>query len=265
MNGGPPVLSAADLGLAGTLLLVSGAVSLALRLELGTRIAWAATRTVVQLLAVGLVLRQVFEVQHPLGVLTLVAVMVGAAARAAVARPSRRIEGGAWMAFLSLSLTGLILTSLVTARVLRVQPWWDPRFLVPLLGMVLGNAMTGVSLCLDSLLEAFGERRAEVDQALALGADAWEAARPHVASAVGKGMIPILNSMAVVGLVSLPGMMTGQILAGADPFEAVKYQILIMFLLCAGTALGGVGVALLAWRRLFNSRHQLEASRIQPR
>lgn len=90
----------------------------------------------------------------------------------------------------------------------------------------------------------------------------WEAARDPLSQAVRRGMIPILNSMTVVGIVSLPGMMTGQILEGASPLAAVKYQIVVMFMLAASTSLGSMGVALYVFRRLFNDRHQLRAERI---
>jgi len=123
--------------------------------------------------------------------------------------------------------------------------------------MILGNSLTGLSLCLDQLLETVHERRAEVEMELALGATRWEAARGPLAASVRRGMIPTINAMMVVGIVSLPGMMTGQILAGADPAVAVRYQIVVMFMLTASTALGCIFIALLACRTLFNDRHQL--------
>ncbi|MHC5541752.1 ABC transporter permease, partial [Singulisphaera rosea] len=96
----------------------------------------------------------------------------------------------------------------------------------------------------------------------ALGATRWEAARRPIQESVRTGMIPTINAMMVVGIVSLPGMMTGQLLAGVAPVEAVKYQIVIMFLISSGTALGTVGVVLLSYRRLFNVDHQFLYRRI---
>jgi putative ABC transport system permease protein len=123
-------------------------------------------------------------------------------------------------------------------------------------GMILGNTLNGISLGLDRLGSELAAKRAQVEALLALGATRWEAARHPIQEAVRTGLIPIMNSMMVVGIVSLPGMMTGQILAGASPLEAVKYQIVIMFLIASGTALGTVSVVLLSYRRLFNSSHQ---------
>ena len=116
--------------------------------------------------------------------------------------------------------------------------------------------MNGISLGLDRLGGELAAKRAQVEALLALGATRWEAARQPIQEAVRTGLIPIMNSMMVVGIVSLPGMMTGQILAGANPVEAVKYQIVIMFLIASGTALGTVSVVLLSYRRLFNTSHQ---------
>jgi putative ABC transport system permease protein len=257
MRSAAVVLGAWDLVAASLLVVLAGGISLALRLGLERRLFVASFRTVTQLLFIGLVLRWVFAASTPLAMTPVVLVMLGAASRAAVERPSRSYPGAAWWTFAILTLTGFLLTAVATRGILGIQPWWSPQYLIPLMGMVLGNSLTGISLTLDDLLTNLVERRHEVELSLSLGASRWEAARPFLVGAVRRGMIPILNSMTVVGLVSLPGMMTGQILAGADPLEAVNYQILIMFLLCGATSLGSMLVALVSFRRLFNSRHQL--------
>jgi putative ABC transport system permease protein len=258
-------LSAFDLAVASLLVVVAGLVSLGLRLGLEGRLAWAALRTVVQLLLIGYVLKWVFNLNDPLLLGLVVLVMLGAAARAAVGRPAKTFSGLGWRAVLVLAATGLLTTYAVTGVIIDVRPWWRPQYMIPLLGMILGNSLNGISLCLDELLERLTERRAAVEMELALGATRWEAARTPLREAVRRGMIPILNAMMVVGIVALPGMMTGQILAGADPLEAVKYQIVVMFMLAAATALGCVGVALLVYLRLFNVRHQLDTSIVRAR
>ncbi|MFO7655278.1 MAG: iron export ABC transporter permease subunit FetB [Candidatus Krumholzibacteriia bacterium] len=263
MNPGAVPLSFLDLAVAATLVLVAGMVSVGLRLGLERRLAVASVRTVVQLLLIGYVLRFVFDQQTWYAVFALAAVMVVAASRAAVARSSRSFPGAIPHAFLTLTVVGLSTTLTVTTLVIGTEPWYQARYLIPLLGMVLGNGLTGISLCLDSLLESLSMRRPQVEMELAHGATRWEAARGPLRDAVRRGMIPIINSMMVVGLVSLPGMMTGQILAGESPLEAVKYQIVIMFLIAGATALGSIGVALLAYRRLFNERHQLRSDLIR--
>ncbi|NEP59834.1 MAG: ABC transporter permease, partial [Symploca sp. SIO2G7] len=129
-------------------------------------------------------------------------------------------------------------------------------------GMVLGNAITGTSLALDRFLNDLTTNRGQVEALLALGATRWEAAHTTVTEALRTGMIPTINSMMVMGLVSLPGMMTGQILAGALPTNAVRYQIVIIFTIAAGTALASLGIILLAFRALFSQQHQLRLERL---
>jgi putative ABC transport system permease protein len=256
-------LDALDLLVATALVLVAGAVSLALRLGLERRLALASVRTVVQLLLIGYVLEWVFAVDVPWAILGVLAVMIAAAGRAAVHRVSRTFRGAHLASFATLAITGTATTFTVTGAVIGVEPWWRPQYVIPLLGMVLGNSLTGISLCLESLLESLDADRDRIECELSLGATRWEAVRDPLAEAVRRGMIPIINSMMVVGIVSLPGMMTGQILAGADPMPAVKYQIVVMFMIAAATSLGCIVVALLVYRRLFNERHQLLAERIR--
>jgi len=254
-----------QLAIAASLVIVAGAVSIGLRLGLEKRLAIASVRTVVQLLLVGWVLEWVFGLERLDALLAVLAVMIVAAGRAAVQRSSRTFRGVYAGAFVTLAITGTATTFMVTDVVIGVEPWWKPQYVLPLLGMVLGNGLTGISLCLDSLLESLDDRRDRIEMELSLGATRWEAVRAPLSEAVRRGMIPILNAMAVVGIVSLPGMMTGQILAGADPMPAVKYQIVVMFMLAAATALGSILVAMYTFRRLFNERHQLRAERIERR
>lgn len=123
--------------------------------------------------------------------------------------------------------------------------------------MLLGNILNGISLAIDRFLQGLSEGRFRVEGALALGASAWEAAHPEIREALRVGMIPTINSMMVMGIVSLPGMMTGQILAGAEPQDAVLYQIAIMFMIAAATALGALIVVLLSFRVLFRNQRLL--------
>ena len=143
-----------------------------------------------------------------------------------------------------------------------MQPWYDPQYFIPLLGMVLGNTLTGISLGLDRFMESLVNQRQKIETLLALGATRWEATHEEVQAAIRTGMIPTINSMMVMGIVSLPGMMTGQILAGANPLDAVRYQIIIIFAIASATALGTLGVVLLAWQALLNSSHQLCLDRL---
>ena len=252
-----------EIALGASLVLATGAVSVALRLGLENKLAWAAVRTVLQLLLVGYLLGWIFRADTPAMVVVAFLIMSLAAARAAVKRSSRWFRGVYHRVFLTLLLCGVVTTLVATQWIIGVQPWYAPRYLIPLLGMVFGNSLTGISLCLDYLLEALDEDRERIEMALCLGATSWEASRDSLRAAVRRGMIPIINSMSVAGIVSLPGMMTGQILAGADPLQAVAYQIVVLFMISAATALGCMVTAVLVFRRLFNSRHQLLVQRIR--
>lgn len=256
-------LDAWHLAIAALLIVVCGAVSVALSLGLEQQLAIASVRTVVQLLLIGYVLTWVFD--HAVALPLVILIMIGVASHAAIGRCGRVYPGILQRSFASLILSSLITTIIVTGLIINVHPWYRPQYVIPLLGMILGNSLTGISLSLDYLLDALAERRAEVEMELAQGASSWEAARGPIGAAVRRGMIPNINAMLVVGIVSLPGMMTGQILAGSDPLDAVKYQIVVMFMIAAAAAMGCILITLLSYRRLFNDRHQLRVELIVKR
>jgi UDP-glucose/iron transport system permease protein len=256
------VLSGWDLSIAAGLVLLAGFVSLVLRLGLERRLVIAAIRTVVQLTLLGLILRFVFDPSLHWLLAIVVAVMLLMASYEAVRRSESRFRGLTLLALICLTLSAVFTTVIVTGIIIGVRPWYEPHYMIPLLGMILGNGLTGVSLCIDTLLTTLREKRGHIETDLALGATRWEAARGPLRDAVRRGMIPIINNMSVVGIVSIPGMMTGQILAGADPAEAAKYQIVVMFMIAAATSLCCIMMALLIYRRLFNARHQLRAEHI---
>ena len=190
---------------------------------------------VVQLALIGLVLKFIFAQTSPVWTLALVLVMATAAGVEVVTRQHRRVKG--WQALglssATLLFTGVAITSLGVGVMIGPDSWYAPRYVLPILGMVLGNTMTAMSLVLDTFCETVTRVRASIEARLALGAQRREAMSGALRSSLRTGMAPILNSMATTGIVALPGMMTGQILAGADPILAVKYQILIMFLIAA--------------------------------
>ena len=262
MNG-PIELSVADLAAAAALLLIHGALSAWLGLGLERKLLVAALRTVVQLTLLGYLLVPVLTWDEPGLVLLLCCAMVAVGAREAVRRVQRRYRGIGAVALGSLALSGGTTAVLATAVLVAVDPWWSPRYLIPLLGMILGNGLTGIGLGLDRCLDGLHRGRGGVEVLLARGATRWEAARPVAAEAIRTGLIPILNSMSVVGLVSIPGMMTGQILGGTDPIAASRYQILILFLIAGATALGtavAVGASVVA---LFDADHRLRVERLR--
>lgn len=262
MDSGYIPLGPWQLGVATLLILLSGGISLALRLGLERRLLVAAVRTVVQLLLIGLVLEYIFRLQQWTLVVALMLTMTLIAGGAAVRRTGHRYPG-IWLdSLVSMWASSWLVTGIALLAIVQVHPWYRPQYAIPLLGMILGNTLNGVSLGLDRWSEELEASRDEVEMLLSLGATRWEAARRPIQQAVRTGMIPTINTMMVVGLVSLPGMMTGQLLAGTAPVQAVMYQIVIMFLIGAGTALGTFAVVLLGFLRLFSPDHQFLAARL---
>ena len=246
-----------QVGLAALLIGVNAAVSILLQLRIEKTLAIASIRTVAQLLLIGLVLEWVFRLDQWYIVLGLAALMTLIAGITAVGRSDRHYRGMTWNTIISVWVSTWLITAYVMFIVIqRADRWYQPQYVIPLLGMALGNTLNGISLGLKTLLDSFVSRRTQVETLLALGATRWESARRPVGHAVRTGMIPIINSMMVVGIVSLPGMMTGQLVSGMNPLQAVKYQTVIMFMVASTTALGTVGIVLLSYRQVFNRNHQ---------
>ncbi|RMG18215.1 MAG: iron export ABC transporter permease subunit FetB [Deltaproteobacteria bacterium] len=262
MNGVLP-LEWTDLAIASGLVALAGAISLALRLGVTRRLTIAATRTVVQLILVGLILEWVFALDRWWLVLMVLGSMVVNAGVAAVRRAERRYPGIYATGLVAVTLSSVFTTAVVTEVVVGVTPWYDPRYVIPLMGMVLGNSLNGISLTLDRFTADLERRQGEVELWLSLGATVWEASRPLLVDAVRAGLVPILNAMTVAGIVSLPGMMTGQILAGSPPLVAVRYQIVVMFMIAGAASLGALLAGLLSFRRLTTRRHQLVVHRLR--
>ncbi len=252
------------------LLMASGLVGLLalctwrLRLGLAGQLVISALRTAAQLFLVGYALKALFAHVSLPRVGLAAAIMLLAAGREVVGRQKRRFTG-VWafgVGTLSMATSSFAVTILATVVVIGTDPWYHPQYLVPLLGMLLGNTMTGIALSLDRLTQTAWEQRDVIEARLALGQERSVAISGIVRESIRSGMIPIINSMAVAGLVSLPGMMTGQIIAGSPPDEAVKYQILIMFLIAGGTGMGVLAAVGLGARRLFDRRARFRPDRL---
>jgi putative ABC transport system permease protein len=157
----------------------------------------------------------------------------------------------------------LVTVGLALATAIRPHPWYDPRYAVALVGIILGSVLNAGSLSLDALVGGVGRERAAIEAQLALGVPFRAATSRLLREAVRRGLLPIINQMSAAGVITLPGIMTGQILAGLDPMEAVKYQILLMFLLAGASGLAAVTVAVSAMRRLTDDRQRLRLDRLR--
>ncbi len=248
-----------DLVAASLLLVLVGAISLALSLGLERSMAIAAARMVVQLGLVGLVLKHVFEQGSPVLTAAVALVMVGVAGYEVKARQTRN-PGGWWtygLGTAALLVIGSLTTIYAMLFVIGPTPWHAPRVLLPVLGMVLGNTLTSIAQALETMTATARDQRGAIEGRLALGAPRVVAMRGPLTRAMRTALMPLINSMAVAGIVSLPGMMTGQILSGVDPVEATKYQLAIMFLLAGATALGALAAGAIGIAILTDRRHRL--------
>jgi putative ABC transport system permease protein len=257
-------LSNTDLAMAALLLALNGGISLAFGLRLEASLAIATARMVIQLAAVGFVLKFVFAQTSPLWTLLIALVMTLVASFEVIHRQERSLAG-LWaygLGSATLLLAGGLATVYAVMVVIKPEPWYAPRYIVPILGMVLGSTLTSVSLAMQTLTEGAERERAAIEARIALGASRFEAFASVSRRAVRTAVTPLLNVMSLAGIVTLPGMMTGQILAGVDPAEAAKYQIMIIFVLTGASALGALVASLGGVLLLTDARHRLRLDRL---
>jgi len=261
----PIHLGAWDLLAAAILILLDAALSLALGLGLHRQILVAAVRMVAQLTVVGIVLRHVFATSSAAATLAVILFMIAAAAREVATRPKQRLKRqmNYRISAAVVACAGFATVLLALTTAVRPTPWYEPRYAIPLMGIVLGSVLNAASLALDGILDGVVRERARIEARLALGTPFREAIGPLVRNAARRGMIPVANQMSAAGIITLPGIMTGQLLAGMDPIDAVKYQILLMFLLAGASGLASAGAALLAVRALSDDRQRLRVDRLR--
>ena len=250
-------LSWLDLVAASGLVLLAVGLSRWQRLGLTGSLIVGAIRSVVQLVLVGYVLVYIFAIDQWWLVVGALAVMLAVAAREAVRRQEERPLRLYGMTGLALLVGSGFTLFYVSLLVVRIEPWYNPRYLIPLFGMIVGNAMNAAALAHERLAAELRSRRGEVEAYLALGATAARASRGPIRIALRAALIPTVNSLMVVGLVALPGMMTGQILAGVSPMLAIRYQIVVMFMLASAVAVSAVIVVLWNRRLFFTPEEQL--------
>ena len=235
------------------------AIGKALDLRIGRMALTSSLRGTVQLVFVGYYLGALFATPRLELVVATFLIMLSVAARAGVGRLRRKLPGLAWLATFALGAGTSLGVVFMTAVIVRPAPWYDPQYVIPFGGMLLGNAMNGASLAGERFQEDLRSRIDEVEARLSLGLSGAESVHPLLTRALRASMIPTLNSFAVAGVVQLPGMMTGQILSGVAPLVAVEYQILIFFLLMTSTAVSSLLFLLMLRSRYLNASHQLRA------
>jgi UDP-glucose/iron transport system permease protein len=240
---------------AATLALVAlaAAISFWRKADLEQDIAVATIRSFVQLTAIGYAIGLIFEADTIWLVLSLLAVMVLFGAITARAR-ARNVPGAFWPLLIALTVAGASTLGLVIALGV-FDP--TPRYLVPVGGMVIGNAMTASAVALNRLGDEVADSRARIEATLALGATAQQAAAPIVRRALRSGMITLIDSTKTTGLIFFPGTMVGMLLAGADPTDAVRLQLILLYALLGSVAIAALVATTLAYRNFFTPAQQL--------
>jgi len=240
---------------AASLVLVAIAIAISRRrqADLERDIAVATVRSIVQLTLVGYAIKLIFEADTIWLVLVLLSVMVLFGALTARSR-ARTVPGAFWPLLIALSIAAASTLGLVVALGI-FEP--TPRYLVPVGGMVIGNAMTASAVALNRLGDEVGDSRARIEATLALGATAREAALPIVRRALRSGMITLVDSTKTTGLIFFPGTMVGMLLAGASPTDAVRLQLILLYTLLGSVAIAGLLATTLAYRNFFTPAQQL--------
>lgn len=245
------LISNGQLFLSVILVFITGMISALLKLGLLKPLLWGTVRAFVQLTLIGYVLTFVFELNNVIVIIILILLMCLVASREATKRISRAPHNSNLVAFIALTASTFLVGSMVVGLIISPEPWYSARIVIPIFGMILGNSMSGIALSLDRMYSEVYSHIDEVEQLLCFGATPWEAVQEHVRNAMKAGMTPTLNSLMVVGIVSLPGMMTGQILAGMDPQSAVRYQFVVMIMIAAAVAIGCLILVGLSYKKMF--------------
>lgn len=218
----------------------------------------ASVRMTLQLVLIAYILIYVFEVRHPLFTVLLVGLMEGFAVHTIISRintpPNPRMKKVIIVSMLAGSLVSIAYFMVV---VLRLTPWFEPRYFIPVAGMIIGNSMTGISLGVNRLMDEMGTRRDQVEGALMLGATPLAASRTSIDRAFDAAIMPTLNSMLGMGVIFLPGMMTGQILSGTSPLVSIEYQIVTMLGITGSVALTVFLAVQWGYKTFFNKKGQL--------
>jgi putative ABC transport system permease protein len=243
------------LGVLASVLLVTIAVVVSMRARLGLtkELVWASVRAFVQLLAVGAALTFLFTRAGLLGALAWVTGMVVIAGFVAAGR-SKELPKARRTAWVAVGV-GTVTTVGVLLVLGVIEP--VPSVVVPVGGMVVSGAMTAASLTMRRLTDTAVQQRADIEARLALGLTADEAMAAHMQKGVKTALLPAIDSTKVVGLIALPGAMTGLILAGVEPLVAIRYQIVVMYMLLAAAAVSAIVAARLTQKAMFDDADRL--------
>ncbi|OAT38878.1 seven transmembrane helix protein [Proteus myxofaciens ATCC 19692] len=235
------------------LVLVAIFISRKEKLSLEKDIIWSTARAIVQLLIVGYVLTYIFNVDHFILTFLMVLFICYNAAYNAKKR-SKYVKDIFLISFTAIT-TGALLTLVILLLTSSIA--FTPIQIIPITGMIAGNAMIATGLCYNNLGQRFQNQQQQIQEMLSLGATPKLASMSIIRESIKSSLIPTVDAAKTVGIVSLPGMMSGLIFAGVDPLQAVKYQIMVTFMLMATASISTIIACYLTYKKFFNQRHQL--------
>jgi putative ABC transport system permease protein len=250
-------LDLTDFVLAVALIAVAIGLSAWQRLGLEWSLAIATGRTILQLSVVGALLDIIFRLDNPWAVLAVVLVMLTIAAVVSRNRIGKKIPRLLPLVWVSIFVSTAFTLSYVNLLIVQPQRWYEPQYIIPLAGIILGNAINGAAIAGERLVSTINASQLEIETHLSLGATPQQAVAQYRKDAIRAGLIPILNQMMVIGIVTLPGIITGQILSGVNPLDAASYQILVMFILAFANLVTAILVTQGLCRQFFNSDAKL--------
>ena len=227
------------------------------RLGLNRDMLVSVVRMSIQLLAIGYLLKYLFDIHIWYLTIGVFLVMVYFAAHTVVARTGLRFKGTTLVLWLAMLVGAGSVSAVLVLYAIRVDPWYDPRYFIPLAGMVIGNSMNGCALALERFYSGLRQSRRLVESLVAHGATGREASAEMLRAAFRASLIPTLSSMSGIGIVFIPGMMTGQILGGVQPLDSIRYQIVIMMAILGSVAMASYLILVLEQRKFFDEYHLL--------
>ncbi|MFP4692661.1 MAG: ABC transporter permease [Halothece sp.] len=251
-------LEAIDLALTVILMVIAISLSRWQKLGLEGSLFISAGRSILQLAVVGYLLELVFTLETVWGVLGVILVMLVMATFVTRNRVSQKLSRLFWIASGSLLLTTGLTLSYVILLIIQPPTWYDPQYVIPLAGIILGNAVNGATIAGERLVSSLENNRGEIETHLSLGATPEGAIALYRRQAIRAGILPNVNQMALVGIVTLPGILTGQLLGGVNPLNAVSYQILILFTLALANLLATSLMTAGIYRQFFTPQAQLK-------
>jgi len=265
-NNPAPDLGWSHVGIGFSFIVVNTAISHVLHLHVGTSLAIAAIRCVMQLTAMATILQSVFATKNLWAVVGIAVVLnVLGTLETVVIKASRRCQNMFAGVLVAMMASTIPVSILGVKFAMRVVPFWTPEQFIPVMGMLCGNAIATIMVSQSYVLKELDENRDKTETLLAFGASRFEACRPLAVDALRLALMPIVNQMSVIGIISIPGMMTGAILGGANVEQAARLQMIIMFMISASSGLSCIAATLFTLYECVDSEHRIRGDRIYTR